>query len=235
MYHRVYASKYRQEIISLVWDFQEQLTLGDSINYAAVDVIVSSGTDSNPSEMILGFPVITGTVISQQIRRGIPGTIYTITITAGTVGGDYFEDVCYLAILPRLGPLDVTIWETTQLYSLDSSDSMQGFTTISSGWMSTYYGIPPEKIQGYHILDRGVLQEQIVRYSIPHEDIQGFTKLISGTLSGIFYVTYPIPHEDIQGFTVLISGVLTLEVIRYTIPHEDIQGFTILTSGDLTT
>jgi hypothetical protein len=236
MYHRVLQSKYRQEIITLVWDFQDQLTPGDYIaSVALVEILVSSGDDSNPNEIIRGPPVVVGgTEVRQQVRRGIPGTIYTVTIWVDTTDGFTIEDLCYLAILPRID-FNPPIWETTQLYPIDFQDAMQGFSILIGGRLSISYVIPPEGIQGFSIPISGTLVEQVLKYHMLPEFIQGFSILVSGTLvvAAPPVIPYHIPFEAIQGFSIPVGGTLTLEVLPYRIPHEDIQGFSILTSGTL--
>lgn len=232
MYERIRESKYRQEIVTFVWDFSEQLLVGDTVQSVATEVLVSSGNDPNPSDLIASAPTISGSVVSQTIRRGIPGTIYTITITGTTVGGKVIEDLCYLAILPFLGDITIPIWETTQLYPIDILDSLQGRTVFTSGRMDGY-GVT-ESIQGYHILRDSTLTKQVKTYNIPHEDIQGYTILVSGHMvTTTSTVVYHNPHEDIQGAFLPISGHLTIQGIVYRILHEDIQGYTILTAGHL--
>ena len=119
MYYRIRETKYRQEIVTFVWDFRDHINPGDTITGTTAGVIVSSGTDTNPSEMLLGPPVISdGTVVSQRIKKGVPGVIYTILIFIETTQGDSFTDEAYLAILP-LPQVSFTFYLETMLYPIE--------------------------------------------------------------------------------------------------------------------
>jgi len=70
-------------------DFVRQLATGDTITAAsACTVAVLEGTDANPSAMLLGSPVVLGSLVSQELQGGVAGVRYTLTFSVTTAQGE---------------------------------------------------------------------------------------------------------------------------------------------------
>lgn len=72
------------ENIELAIDFLSRLDAGETLQTCAANISVKSGVDPTPSSMLVGLPVISGSVVSQNVQSGIAGVIYTVAISART-------------------------------------------------------------------------------------------------------------------------------------------------------
>jgi len=244
MYHRVREAKYRTEIVTFVWDFREHINPGDTIvGVPSVEVLVSSGTDADPNHMILGLPVVTqGTIVSQKIRRGIPGTIYTITITVNTEQEDIFEDLAYLAILP-LPNLHFTFFLETQLYPIELYyESLSTEVSLIGGYIFPSIIMEPEGITSEVTLADGTLFGGPLSYAMTildnlgpngHEALQSFVTLINGVLFGTVITYNMIQGEGLLSSITLIDGILFGSPINYTLTTEGLESFLTLIDGTL--
>jgi hypothetical protein len=243
MYHRVREAKYRTEIVTFVWDFSEHINSGDSIvDTPITEILVSSGTDNDPSEMILGPAVVTnGMIVSQRIRKGIPGTIYTVTITVHTVQDETFEDLAYLAILP-LPNLYFTFFLETMLYPIEMYyESLETSLHLLSGKILDTIPIGPDGIVSDITLVSGTLFGAPIYYTMTvldtgpngNEALQSFITLISGTLIG-GGITYTMRTEGITASIHLIDGTLFGNPLNYDMTTEGINSYITLIDGTLT-
>jgi hypothetical protein len=66
--------------------------------------VVKEGTDSNPSAILVGSPVVSGFKVAQRISGGIDGVTYSIQMTATTNLGNIYTVV---GDLPVLAPINV--------------------------------------------------------------------------------------------------------------------------------
>ena len=82
----IFPSKSQAEDISLPFNFLDQLAFGEVVTGATVTVVVYSGIDSNPDDIIGGAPVVTSPNVSILIVDGVVGVIYTVVCTV--VGSD---------------------------------------------------------------------------------------------------------------------------------------------------
>lgn len=242
MLNNVQQSKYISDTISIVLSFADLLSPGDTISgVPVITVTVSSGVDSNPSNLLYeGVSVTQGSIVEQRFRLGVPGVIYHILYSVVTVAGETLEKDTLLAILPEgtdVTPTWMPLWETTQLYPYEyGPESFISYHVLTSGRLHQgLYAIPPEGIITRQSLLSGTLTYQnTVTYVIPPESYKATQVLISGTLTYQNTVTYVIPPESIKTYHILISGTLEGSGVSYAIPYESFKATHILTGGTLT-
>jgi len=71
------------EVFSM--DFVNNLALNESITSATATITLKSGvTDPDMNTMLVGVPVINGTIVSQSVQGGINGNYYYLQLTANT-------------------------------------------------------------------------------------------------------------------------------------------------------
>jgi len=66
------------------FDFSSILTSTETISTASCTVQVKDGTDSNPNNIKVGSPAISGTKVVQRITGGLNGVIYRLEMTITT-------------------------------------------------------------------------------------------------------------------------------------------------------
>jgi hypothetical protein len=62
-------------------------------------VEVKEGTDPNPSSILVGIPVVSGTKVAQRVTGGLDGVIYRIEMTATTSLSNVYTIVGDLQVL----------------------------------------------------------------------------------------------------------------------------------------
>lgn len=77
----ILPAKSQAEDIPVSFNFLDQLVFGEVVTGATITIVVYSGTDPNPGDMIAGVPVITSPTVTVPIQDGVVGTIYTIVCT----------------------------------------------------------------------------------------------------------------------------------------------------------
>lgn len=80
------------------FDFSQVLDSGESISTASCSVIVMTGTDPNPSNILIGSAIITGTKANQRIANGISEVTYRLIMTITTSLGNTYTLVGDLPI-----------------------------------------------------------------------------------------------------------------------------------------
>lgn len=69
---------------SAVFEFGNEVAVGETVNSATTTCVLYTGTDASPSAMISGAAVISGTKATQKIIDGVAGNGYLLTCTALT-------------------------------------------------------------------------------------------------------------------------------------------------------
>jgi len=70
-------------------DFARMLARGDSIISASPCTLsVMEGSDPSPSSMLVGAPIVNGTIVSQEVQGGVPGTRYQLRFAVLTAFGE---------------------------------------------------------------------------------------------------------------------------------------------------
>lgn len=84
------------------FDFISALAPGETITTATVTAAVYSGVDPNPSAIISGSAVISGTQVTQTVTGGVVGTIYGLTCVVTTSLGQTLNSAGFFSIDPPL-------------------------------------------------------------------------------------------------------------------------------------
>lgn len=230
----ILRSKTVIEIITFSADFTKDLDSGDSISSATSGISVFSGTDSNPSSMLLDSVTIHGDVCGQRIKEGIPGNVYQVVISATTAKGLVLHKVARLAVLPTDGTAQLFVIDhyfTSTLYPQYFGDSFQGSLVSVSGLLLEQPS-QLESFTGALVSISGTLTTSSVSYNIPYDAFTGSFVSISGNLT-LGRVSYDAGYDSFTGSFVSLSGTLTEGRVRYTTPHDSFIGSLVSLSGTL--
>ena len=99
-----FSYKITTENEQFTFNFSPIMGSGETISSASCTVEVVSGTDSNPNDIKVGSPSISGQQVAQRISGGLDGVIYRLEMTATTSLTNVYTIV---ADLPVLSPLNV--------------------------------------------------------------------------------------------------------------------------------
>lgn len=80
------------------FDYSQVIQPAETISSAVCTVIVMNGTDSNPSSILSGNPVISGSKVSQRVLGGISEVTYRLEMQATTSYGNIITVVGDLPI-----------------------------------------------------------------------------------------------------------------------------------------
>lgn len=80
------------------FDFSQVLQPSETISTATCSVIVMNGTDSNPSDILVGSAAITGSKVNQRIAGGISEVTYRLFMTVTTSQSNTFTAIGDLPI-----------------------------------------------------------------------------------------------------------------------------------------
>lgn len=83
-----------------VFDFAQDLAVGETVSSASTAATVYSGTDASPSSVISGASVAAGKQVKQLTVGGVLGVTYYIVCTATTSLGQVLTRSGYLVIVP---------------------------------------------------------------------------------------------------------------------------------------
>lgn len=112
-------------------NFGDELPWGSVITGARLDVRVFSGVDPSPRRIFARFISITGPEVVFQVKQGLPGVTYALTLRVA-VGAVWYERECLLSVLSDFadtGPLfpvalSVTSMPYAQIYYSNISCSI---------------------------------------------------------------------------------------------------------------
>lgn len=80
----VFSYKLTTENELFTFDYSSILGSTETISTATCTVEVKDGTDPNPSNIKVGSPAISGTLVVQRIYGGLSGVIYRLEMTITT-------------------------------------------------------------------------------------------------------------------------------------------------------
>jgi hypothetical protein len=100
----VFSYKITTENEQFTFDFSPIMASSETISSATSTVQVKEGSDSNPTAILVGSPIVSGQTVAQRISGGLDGVIYRIEVTATTSLTNVYTIV---ADLPVLAPLNV--------------------------------------------------------------------------------------------------------------------------------
>lgn len=84
----------------LVFDFTNELQVGETISSAIVSTSLFTGNDPTPSTFLQGSPTISGPTVQQNGKPLVAGVIYNMLAKATTSFGNTYCKLAYQAILP---------------------------------------------------------------------------------------------------------------------------------------
>lgn len=119
-------AKRRIEAYSFEVDLTEILQ-GATVDSGTTRVVVVSGYDPNPSELLNGSYSIVDEILSQPIRRGVPGVIYSIIFDFILSDTRNTSVVCRQAIVLDAIPVDgiyTSMYFTSWLYPIEIRESL---------------------------------------------------------------------------------------------------------------
>ena len=137
MADQVLPSKLVGERITVTFEFLDELQWGEAVLEASVSISVISGVDNNPTDLLYMPAVFTGTLVRQQVWRGIPGVIYLVKCTVMGTEGTIQSKVARLAILPVVNenpPLDA-LYLTSRPYPIVALEYMQSASLPGNGFL----------------------------------------------------------------------------------------------------
>lgn len=230
--HFVVPSKRVQDIVWIHADFQELLLEEEEILSCLVTVQVFAGLDPDPGNMVYQIPVISRQIVSQRIREGLPGVIYTVIFQATTS----FENIITLTVEQAvligeqsLTPIEVILQLSSRPYPIDILEALQSSAIATRGL------ILPLTLDGMDssmLAVEGELRSILQQYTSPPEGIDSSMIQISGELRTILK-TYVSPPEGIDSSMVVLTGNLDTVLISYTCPLEGIDSSMMAVSGVL--
>lgn len=212
-------TKYVAETISILVDFSDMLSAGDTISgIPTTTITVFSGIDPSPADILYLSPQVhNGTQVEQYIWRGIPGIIYIVNIQITSVAGDTFEKECFLGIIEQDGsaisPI-ISFYYTSRPYPIEYAEIIQ--SSISPNYFHLLLNprwteiIQSTTSPQYINIDIG----RIFYNNYPPELLQSTISPQSGLLIGAL-ITYNNPHEDIKVSIAPLSGLLPVVRIFY--------------------
>ena len=101
---QAFSYKLTTENEQFTFDFSTVLGTGETINSASMNVEVVQGTDSQPLNILVGSPAISGSRVAQRISGGLDQVTYRLELSINTSASNVYTSV---ADLPVLAPLSV--------------------------------------------------------------------------------------------------------------------------------
>lgn len=94
-----FSYKLTTENEQFTFDFSPVIRSTESIVSATSSVEVKEGTDPSPSSILIGTPIVSGTLVAQRISDGLDGVIYRLEVTATTSLTNVYTIVADLQVL----------------------------------------------------------------------------------------------------------------------------------------
>lgn len=98
---QTYTPKDPTEAIFYGIDFSALLGTGENIAAANSDIRVVSGQDPGSNAMLLGNPVIGGSIVKQLIGGGVAEVVYLFSMSITTSTGQTFVESAQLKVIER--------------------------------------------------------------------------------------------------------------------------------------
>ena len=86
----ILPAKLVNERLMFLIDYGDELPWGSIITRAKITVTVSSGEDPTPQKVFSQVWDIDGTIVTYQVRNGLPGVVYDLN-TAVQVSGEWLH------------------------------------------------------------------------------------------------------------------------------------------------
>mgnify|MGYP003353674087 FL=1 len=99
-----FSYKITNDSEQFTFDYTPVMGSSETISSATCTIVVKEGSDSNPTAMLIGTPLISGFKVAQRISGGLDGVTYSIQMTATTSLSNVYTIV---GDLPVLAPINV--------------------------------------------------------------------------------------------------------------------------------
>jgi len=100
-YRTIFDAKISSADYPASFDFAQDLTVGETLDFASIAAAVYSGEDASPSALLVGLPEIHGKQVVQNTSGGVLGTVYYLYCAVTTSLGQVLSREGYLAIAPE--------------------------------------------------------------------------------------------------------------------------------------
>jgi len=101
----IFTAKAVGEQQPYIVNFSDRLQFGEVINGAAVVISVFSGTDANPSALLVGTPTYdTNGNVTQVLTGGVAGVLYNVVYTVTGTSSHNYVKVGQLAVISNSDP-----------------------------------------------------------------------------------------------------------------------------------
>jgi len=98
-YRSIFDAKTASATAAVSFDFASEYASGETCSSASVTATVYSGTDSAPSAILSGSPVLSTTSVTQTLVGGVSGVTYLLTATATSSAGRVRSMAGYLSVI----------------------------------------------------------------------------------------------------------------------------------------
>lgn len=97
----IFGDKNTAEILPYTVEFSDRLLVGETITTPVVNIQVFSGTDANPSAMLLGSPTLNAASdsILFTLTGGVAGVVYLIIVSGIISSGNLYIKTGHLAVV----------------------------------------------------------------------------------------------------------------------------------------
>jgi len=95
----IFKPKHVSDTDTLKFNFISAMKPRDSILTKVVTASVYSGTDANPSNLIVGSALSNGTLVTQRVCNGVAGVVYELKCTITTASGNTLVMTGYLHVI----------------------------------------------------------------------------------------------------------------------------------------
>lgn len=212
----IQRAKRRVDIWDIEVSFADLLEAGETITSVSVLVSIFTGEDPDPTHILDGSPTVTGTLVEQTVKLGVPGVIYQLVFLATTDQDNVYERECRLAIRPN-PYLYLTTFLTTTVYPIQFRDDFVGASEDLSG--ALLYKFPLDHLDTVpEPIVSGQLRPMIQAYdNWPPEAIDTLSgALQSGELRQILKSYNDWPPEGVDSAGAIQSGELKDILIQYS-------------------
>jgi hypothetical protein len=96
-------SKTVGEIVTLYYNFVDQCTNQEVLTDPVFSVVVLSGVDASPEDIIYGTATLEDTFVAQKIAVGVPGVVYGVFCQVSGESGHIYSVMTKVAVLSNLG------------------------------------------------------------------------------------------------------------------------------------
>lgn len=208
----ILPSKLIPEKITVSFNFAEDVEW-EVIESQRSKVIVFSGLDDHPEQLLDGPPERDGVVVYQRLQLGRPGVVYKIIVTVTLDSGAAFSRETLLAVLPSIAkaPPPFSVIYTSRPYPIEVLESLGSTGGVSDGRFIT---VLPEGFKATAGILGGMLKDPLVAVSILPEGFVSSCQIAAGSLR-MPLVEYENSPEGFISTCDITTGSLEIVLVSY--------------------